>query len=216
MAEASAVRHVHTVGDSHSRFGWQSMRVPGVQIHVHHIGPKLMHSFGRDGPPMLGGALRDVAAGSVVCFCFGEIDCRCHVHKQVEGQGRALDDVTSALVDAYMRAIAQTVDGQAWAVWVYNVVPASRRDSTPNNAEYPFLGTDAQRVAYTRAVNAHLRSACAERGHTFVDVHDAYADADGLLVKGLSDGCVHIADVRYLVPFVRRALALDAPGEGDE
>jgi len=84
---------IHTFGDSHSYFGWDN--IPNVKIH--HLGPKLCYSIGRDGINIKdnsnvcsfgknGITIKDnavVKENDVVIFCFGEIDCRCHVHKYI-------------------------------------------------------------------------------------------------------------------------------------
>lgn len=54
---------IHTIGDSHSRFGWE-----GIGINIHHIGPKLCYSVGRDGLNLIE---YGVSEGDTVVFCFG-------------------------------------------------------------------------------------------------------------------------------------------------
>jgi hypothetical protein len=67
---------IHTVGDSHSYYGWSGI------IH-HHLGAVLCYSFGKEKLNKCDIRNFDIKDGDTVIFCFGEIDCRCHIHKHI-------------------------------------------------------------------------------------------------------------------------------------
>ena len=69
---------IHTIGDSHSSFGWKTIN----NVKIHHIGAKLCYSFGKKGFDDYN-ILQEIECGEVVVFCFGEVDCRCHIIKQI-------------------------------------------------------------------------------------------------------------------------------------
>lgn len=187
---------IHTFGDSHSYSGWNE--IPNLQIH--HLGPKLCYSFGRDGLTI------NVQNGDVVIFCLGEIDCRCHVHKYITD---SLDytQIIDAIVDKYFISIAEAVQPFSnIKTCVYNVVPPIEKLNAEENPEYPFLGTDSQRKQYVQYFNKKLKEKAAEYGYIFFDVYDKYTDSNGFLNKQLSDGNVHILDGKYIREFITQNL----------
>jgi hypothetical protein len=72
------------------------------------------------------------------------------------------------------------------------VVPPVERDNTAVDHEYPFLGTDTQRLLYVLYFNWQLKEYCSRNGFVFFDVYNKYTDARGYLCKEKSDGSVHI------------------------
>jgi hypothetical protein len=194
---------IHTIGDSHSMFGWRN--IPGVI--VHHIGPKLAFSVGRDGlaiPPEFG-----IQGGDTVVFSFGEIDCRCHIHKHVTPETSYMEIIDS-IVSAYIgRILELSASLPGVRCCIYNVVPPVQRHMSAENKQYPFLGSDEERRSYTLYFNAALAAACVTHGFTFVDIYDAYATPEKYLNRAHSDGHVHIRDAGYIIDFARAHLSLD-------
>ncbi len=173
-------------------FGWRD--ISGVV--VHHIGPKLAFSIGRDGltlPPDHG-----IKAGDTVVVSFGEIDCRCHIHKHVSPV-RTYQSIIEAIVLTYIQRISElstSLPGVRWCI--YNVVPPVERHTSPENREYPFLGSDEERKSYTQYFNNALATVCGARGLTFIDVYNAYSNDRGYLNRHYSDGHVHIKNPVYI------------------
>jgi hypothetical protein len=148
-----------------------------------------MHSFGLEKPLIV----LDVPNDDTVCFCLGEIDCRCRVH-----QHQPWRETIDRLVENYLEAIRiNTVNHKN--VWIFNVVPPARKDRTQENPSFPFLGTDEERLQYVRYMNQKLR----ESGYVFVDVFDRYVDPEGFLAPELSDG-IHIFDPRYIIEWIEK------------
>ena len=93
---------IHTFGDSHSKFCWQAIALDNVTVSIHYLGPKLMYSFAKDPLSLIKSDMNNVKQGDIICFCFGEIDCRCHVHKYINlGYEYVIDE----LVNNYIKAI---------------------------------------------------------------------------------------------------------------
>jgi len=89
-------------------------------------------------------------------------------------------------------------------VCVFNVVPAAKKEGIPENAEFPFLGTDEERKQYVLYFNKKLGEKCREFGFVFFDVYDRYTDENGFFNKALCDGAgVHIQKGSYLEDFIR-------------
>jgi hypothetical protein len=187
---------IHTFGDSHSYFGWE-----GIQnVNIHHLGPKLCFSIGRDGFN-----IKDeynVNNGDTVIFCFGEIDCRCHVHKYIT-ENIDYKQIIDNIVNNYFVKIKSAIDiFSNLKTVIYNVVPPVQKHNTGENPEYPYLGTDEERKAYVLYFNDKLRQKCIEYNFLFFDIYDKYIDSNGFLNKSLSDGNVHIRNGIYLKQFV--------------
>ena len=193
---------LHTIGDSHGggvRGLTGAFDLVGGVVH-HPIGPKLMHSIGRDG---LDFRTLGVADGDTVICCFGEIDCRCHVHKFGPDYRKTIAATVERYVDALL---ANLVRLPRLRLCVYNIPPPIRKAGKVENPDYPYLGTDEERLAYVTCMNELLAAACQRHGLVFVDVAAEYADEQGFLRDAQSDGNVHIADPGPLRLFLDRHL----------
>jgi hypothetical protein len=174
------MRPIYTFGDSHANFGWQS--IPNVKITT--FGPRTMHTFGKERQNFAA----EVPPGSIVVFCFGEVDCRCHVKKH-----QPWHETIDRLVEDYLQAVAvnAAVDKETW---IFNVPPPPRKKGAIEFSQFPFEGTDEERLAYANYMNDRLRAG----PFPFIDVYSRYADEQGFLRMDLSDGHVHITDDRFL------------------
>ena len=181
---------LHTIGDSHG--GGIAGLVGAFDlvggVTHHHLGPRLMHSVGRDGLDLRSYGIAD---GDTVICSFGEIDCRCHVHKF----GPDYQKTIAATVERYVQALLANLERlPRLRLCVYNIPPPIRKAGKLENPEYPYLGTDEERRAYVNCMNELLAAQCARHGLIFVDVAREYADEHGYLRDSQSDGNVHIAD----------------------
>ena len=148
----------------------------------------------------------DVKDGDIVIFAFGEIDCRCHIKKQMERQGAEAEVVIEKLVLSYIDAIQEIMRPYPkCTVFVQSITPAVRKTSTTENPMYPFVGSDAERRSYVKIFNEICQREVVSRfkfpeGRIhFLDVWKPYADKDGFLRGDMSDGHVHIQNPDYTV-----------------
>ena len=192
-----------TTGDSHSKAGWEDIRMEGVEIVINYLGAPLMYSFGRDYPNIVSKCM----PFDVVVFCTGEIDMRCHIYKHSttsEGRDTIIDD----MVMSYFKAIEMNVNGlKGVTTSVYNVVPPTRQATLLPEIRFyfPFVGSDEQRREATLYINDKLRAGCAERGYVFFDIYDKCTDEDGLLspeVTAVWDG-VHVRKCSLFMDFIK-------------
>jgi lysophospholipase L1-like esterase len=183
---------IHTFGDSHSYYGW--VNIPNIL--THHLGPKLCFSIGRDGINIKDGY--NVNNGDTVIFCFGEIDCRCHIHKHIT-EGADYKQIIDIIVTNYFKQIGTAVNTfNNINTVIYNVVPPIQKHNTVENPDFPYLGTDNERKTYVLYFNEKLKQMCNEYNFYFFNVYNDYIDINGFLNKSLSDGNVHIRDEVYL------------------
>jgi len=191
---------LHTIGDSHCYHGWYT--VPNLLWH--HLGPKLMYTFGKENFNLLSfkdnGTIKD---GDIVIYCFGEIDCRCHIFKHRETY--YLDQVEE-IVYNYIETIKENSKLLNVKSWVYNVVPPVRRESLKEDPEFPFVGTDKERLKCVLQMNKRLKEKCKDNGFTFVDIYKEHSDDDRFLK--FRDGGVHIGTDKFLRRFVDNQLEL--------
>jgi hypothetical protein len=193
---------LHTYGDSHaSEWGaWNKLDIPGLEVVINHIQGKLMYSFGRDRMIVVG----NITDGDMVVFCFGEIDCRCHINKYEPYWEQTIDEI----VKKYFETIAENVKYYpATTVFVYNVVPPLERELPENfHTEIgnllPSIGTDRDRREYTEYMNYMLSNYCERYGYVFFNVYDKYVNEKGFLSTEYSDGNCHIKNPVFMREFL--------------
>jgi hypothetical protein len=143
---------IHTIGDSHSNNGW-------IGITNHHLGPVLCYSFGNEKLNRCDIRNYNIKDGDTVVFCFGEIDCRCHIYKHVTNT-ITYQDIINDIIDNYFDAIELNIyisQIKLKNVCVYNVVPPVEKYNTGGNPEYPYLGTDEERKQYVLYFNEKVK-----------------------------------------------------------
>ena len=117
---------IHVFGDSHAsnvHSHWGRINIPNVNIKCYHIGGKLMHTFGRLGLNLLNIKNCGVKENDIVIFCFGEIDCRNHVHKHIN-KNQSYKDIIDELSMNYFESIKKNVSKYTTIkTCVYNIVP---------------------------------------------------------------------------------------------
>jgi hypothetical protein len=205
---------IYTIGDSHSKFGWSKID----NVIVNWLGPKLMFTFNE-----ADFNIANINDQDSTVFCFGEIDCRCHIKKHIINgdyttliKNMALDYVSKILKIKQSRKIKN--------VFIYNILPTRRVDSKEPymiscetyqeyNRElaepYPFIGSDEERKEYTIFFNSELQMLAERNGLGFIDIYHHYTDQDGHLNINLSDGTVHIGDEKYLKEYLKNYLKND-------
>ena len=195
---------IHTTGDSHCR----TLGKCSSLIQCHWIPEILCYSFGKEKLNRCDIRNFNVKNGDTIIFCFGEIDCRCHVHKHIT-ETNTYQNIINDIVHNYFEAIKlniTTCQINFKNVCVYNVVPTCQKHNTIENFVYPFLGTDEERKKYVLYFNEKLKEKCIEYGYVYFDIYDKYTDSNGFLDKSLSDGHVHIDNSEYIKEFIENKL----------
>ena len=65
---------IHTVGDSHAKIPWDDITLDNIEIDVHHLGPRLMHTVSKK-PWLTSVKNFNIRKKDIIIYCFGEIDC---------------------------------------------------------------------------------------------------------------------------------------------
>lgn len=189
---------IYTCGDSHSLEGWSNIKnycISGI----------LCYSFGKDKLARIDIRNYNMINGDTIIFCFGEVDCRCHIHKHIT-LTNTYQDIIDNIINNYFEAIKLNIslaNIKFKNICVYNVVPPIQKHNTSEDPKYPFLGTDEERKAYVLYFNQKIKEYCIKSNYVFFDVYDKYIDENGFLQKNLSDGHVHIRNGIYLNEFIK-------------
>lgn len=200
---------IHTFGDSHASdivSGWKDCS----NIKAHHLGAILCYSFGKEKLNRCDIRNFDIKDNDTVIFCFGEIDCRCHIHKHISTE-KSYKVIIDEIVNNYICAINTNISFckvKLKNICIYNVVPPIQKYNTLENPEYPYLGTDNERKDYVLYFNECLKKKCEENKWLFFDIYNHYIDNHGFLDKTLSDGNVHIKNGIHIKNFITDNLYL--------
>lgn len=183
-------------GDSHGNDCFKNLKIPYIDLHSSN---KTMYRVGRD-RYIINYNRNHHTMDSIIILVYGEIDCRCHIQKQINlGQGK--DFIINSLVAKYFESIAANVDKYKHIIVVAVIPPTSQIDyesiNGPITHEYPFVGTDENRVMYTKEVNKLLELFCKKYNYIFFNPYEYYTRQDGCLKYELSDKTVHLKDTSY-------------------
>lgn len=173
----------NTIGDSHCIFSFKD--IPNVQ--THHIWMVTMHRIGIE---KIKFKSFNVQSEGWLITCFGEIDVRWHIGKQVR-DGREEEEVLDTLVYNYVEALKENLKDYP-NICVMEIVPPAY--SCNVSSEYGFVGTDKERARYCSGINHRLRQTCEKNNLKVLEIHEHYADSGGMLIPELSDGSIHIGD----------------------
>ncbi len=199
---------IHTVGDSHAKIPWDNISLKNIDIDVHHLGPRLMHTVSEK-PWLTSVKNFNIKKKDIIIYCFGEIDCRCHIWKH---RSKGYKNVINSLVDEYFSAIIKSTKKlRRDSVYIQSVVPAIRRKQQLHNEvkDLPFLGKDEDRKKYVEYMNYALEKSCKKHGFSFFNVYDFYSDRDGFLDYELSDRSVHIGNPKFIKQHLSEILKSD-------
>ena len=134
---------IHTFGDSHAYHGWEECD----NIKAHYLGPILCYSFGKENLNRCNIEKFNIKYNDSVVFCFGEIDCRCHIHKHITNV-KSYKMIINEIVNNYIHAIKINLENckvKLKNICIYNIVPPVQKYNTAENRSYPFLGSDEER-----------------------------------------------------------------------
>jgi len=138
-----------------------------------------------------------VSKTDIIIISYGEIDCRCHIQRQINN-GKEEDDVINELVDKYFQTIKNNIEKKCKIIIVGVIPPTKQSDyekiNGPALGEFPFVGTDSDRVRYTNKLNDKLALYSNLYRCIYFNPYSYYTREDGTLRHELSDKTVHLGD----------------------
>ena len=116
--------------------------------------------------------------GAQLMFSFGEIDCRFHVCRQAEQQGRPDNEIVDGICETYLTFL-DGVAARGFRPMVWAPFAASWATEW-GDPERPIHGSYERRHAAVARFNARMREGCERRGHGFVSLFAALHDVAGM------------------------------------
>ncbi len=197
---------IHVFGDSHGRNCFN-----GLDCNNHSTNSITMHKVGRDKLSFINFLKFNIRNGDVVFLIFGEIDCRCHIKKQLL-LNRDYNEIISELIDEYIKTIElNNSNFKNLKIILCSIVPPTRKNDYEKingqiTHEFPFIGTDDERVRFTKDLNKKLKKKCEDNNYLFLDFYSEYSDNEGLLLTDISDKTVHIKENDLILKKVDKIL----------
>lgn len=192
------MRKLYTFGDSHSFIDiWKTMKIPNVEIVVNPVKESpTMARFAAAKLSYLNIKNKGVEENDIVCFCFGDMDCRAHFTKSnnFSNYKHLITEVASRYFEAIHMNVQQY---ENLTTIVFNVVPTAK-----NFTDVSFAGTPEQRREVVQYMNFKLKQFCEEYNYIFLDVYYKYIDETGFFNPNLKDFSVHIANGIYVEEFL--------------
>jgi hypothetical protein len=192
---------IFIIGDSHARFNFQNLKLTHKNLWIPSI---TMHRIGRD-QKLLNFEPYMNDENNIFIITYGEIDCRCHLYRQIE-QGRNLEEICKKLVEDYFFTIKSQINKYKH-IFVCSIVPPMRKcEATGQHTEFPILGTDDERVKYTKLMNSLIKELSEKNNYKFIDFYDYYSREDGTMKFELSDTICHIRDNQHIINLLLSSL----------
>jgi hypothetical protein len=188
---------IYIFGDSHANFNMNTFPKQHINLYSNSI---TMHRIGRDNI-IINFNEAYINNDNVFIFFYGEVDCRCHIYKQLQ-LGRELDEIVESLVSSYFNTISKNIVKYNKII-IGSITPPVNKQWHESiwgviTHEFPILGSDEERVKYTNLMNNKLKEYCVKYNYIFLDTYDYYSNNNGLLIIDKSDHNCHIIDNSYI------------------
>lgn len=190
---------IYILGDSHGYHNYKNNPNPNViNLYQNNI---TMHRIGRDNVIINFDRIQK-CPDDIYVFCYGEIDCRCHIQQQIN-VGRKQEDIIQELVQKYFTTINNHTKNSKMVVITAIVPPVSRsiyeKYNGPITHEFPFVGTDEERLQFTTNLNAKLAEYCQLYGYYYFYPYEPYILEDGTLNFAMvENNNIHINDNTHI------------------
>ena len=185
-------------GDSHANSNFNNITVPVINKYENSV---TMFRIGRYNS-IVNFHVNDLDYENIYCFSYGEVDCRCHVQRQ-KNLNKDEDEIIKELVCQYFKTIQNNIIKYKKII-IVAVIPQTRQQDfeTLHGSilhEFPFVGTDMDRVRYTEKINKEIEKLCHNNSYIYFNPYSYYTREDGTLKFELSDTTVHLRDNRHFL-----------------
>lgn len=190
---------IYIYGDSHAYFSFKNLKIDYNSLHCFSI---TMFRIGRDN--IIINFNKDIIQKSdIIILSYGEIDCRCHIQRQIN-LGKNEDNVINELVNNYFQTIKNNIINIDAKIIIVGVIPPTKQYDYeilhgPILHEFPFIGSDEDRVRYTNKVNKLLEELSIINNYIYFNPYYYYERPDGTLKHELSDSTVHLGNNSFFL-----------------
>ena len=190
---------IYIYGDSHANASFKNLKLVYKNCYENSI---TMFRIGRDNTIINFKKDEIRNKDDVIVLSYGEVDCRCHIQKQIDN-GRKEDDIIHELVRKYCETLRNNIVTNNKIILVGVIPPTKQCDYEaihgPILHEFPFVGKDADRVRYTNKVNEQLQELAKTHNYIYFNPYSYYTRDDGTLKFELSDTTGHLRDNTYFL-----------------
>jgi hypothetical protein len=185
---------IYIYGDSHAYFSFKNLKLEYEERHCFAI---TMFRIGRDNM-IINFNKEELKNNDIIILSYGEIDCRCHIQRQINS-GKNEEDVINELVTNYFMTIINNIMDRDLIVVIVGIIPPTKQYdyeqlNGPILHAFPFVGTDEDRVRYTQKMNEKLEAMCSSHNFFYFNPYPYYTRANGTLKYEFSDSTVHLGD----------------------
>jgi hypothetical protein len=186
---------IYAFGDSHMNF-----YLKNIPIHIENLfQPSItMHRIGRDNK-IINFQESFNNKNNTFLLCYGEVDCRCHINKQVE-KGFTKQEVCETLIKNYITTIKTNITEYNKIILFFIPPAVNKVEFVKYNGEYipqhgyPTVGTDIERIENVNIMNRLLRDECNKNEFSFIDCSDFYTNDEGTIKTEYWDTQCHISN----------------------
>lgn len=186
---------IHCIGDSHSAVfsGKEEMQPIWPQrsddkteyFKSYRIGPATAYQL-ETKIPIINDIINTVVDvnNDYVLFCFGEVDIRAHLIKQMETQNKPMELIVQECVDRYFNVLLNYknmgVKVMAWG-------PIASWHDSKQYTGGPSFGTMIERNNTTKEFNRYLEELCVKNDITFISIFDKMTDENNITIPEYLD-----------------------------
>ncbi len=193
---------IHIFGDSHANNNFKNLKYNNVLNH--YLNSITMHRVGRDKLNFINFKSYGINDNDIIIYQIGEVDCRCHIGKQLLLQ-RDFETIINELVNNFIDSIKENLNNYNNLKIIICCIPPPMNQQYfeniygPITHEFPFIGTNLERIEYTKKVNNLLKTKCLENSFYFLDYYNFYTNDEGTLKTELSDNICHISQNEFVL-----------------
>lgn len=168
------------------------------------IGPVLAYSLIKSntterGREKIFELLNIIPQKSILLFCFGEIDIRCHLIKQSKKQSIPLSLLVEECVNRYL-VFVKEVKQMGFEVILLGPIPTTNTF----DPDYPYFGTMEERNSCTKLFNGILQKKSIQFEIDYICINKYLVDHNGQTKTEFFFDTIHLS--KLSIPFVKREL----------
>jgi hypothetical protein len=198
---------IHCFGDSHtSILSGENRLIPaGTNLirepfSINHLGPYLAYNLPRKNWDSF-----QCDPSDSVLFSFGEIDCRCHIHKHVTSE-KTYQSIIENMVQVYLDLLSGYTCKN---IYILDITPCLVEypfkmyfDQSPSerSQDYHHQGNLEQRNTYKKYMSNLLEEECSLRGYSFLSTFEYALDNKELYVDD-----IHLSG-QYVIEHIKNQL----------